>query len=1377
MPRFDFDYSFLETDATPKTLGEKMASVLPGQYLWDIFPEEKIPNVFKLGYNHSIEGLAHKALTGKEFYDLGSYTPGIGADIASTIISFVATPTDFLTLGIGGKIGAKVGAKLMGRTATTMTKAGVPKATAQKWAQDGAEQVLATQTSRSLKKEIFGEKLAESVGSLGFYSGMQSALIQKADTDKISAARTLYDATKGGLTVYAGLLGAEKIGAPLAKSISGRLGYGGKFADVAARGGIEVSAFGTAPAFFETIEGKPRFPHPMEYVHAVGVIGGLRTGKTALGYATGAPEKSRLRKLEESEALGFDPVGREAKAKAKAEVKTKKEKERFEEEQRHNSEELVKIIDKDFDLKSGEDPIKFEVLESADPQTKADLANAKKVNLKVFKEMPKNEFVKKYNKSTEDPGQFQIGKPSESFKKMSPEQKNLAGADKTRKKLGVSDKEFQARKEKVMSNEKNVGVENARKLRREYEAQLEMKGYRKALEKDPNFRKEVALLEYGSVFKNVLGERLHKAFVNALAPAERTIGSTVKKVGYDRLDDFQVDFRLLNNFYLGPATGLLAKAGYYKIPKGKKGDAERDLLRRVLESDLDETRIKVGEEFKFSGKDVSPYKDLPRNKLLQLAHIIQRELGVSNAEAVSMKKKLFGKESLADATDAEIISYMNKLKPPKEAPKKGEETIEKFEYVDPGQVRLAFNLAISQAKASGMDVAPFEKNYVPRLYKLDVLDIFRGNLEKIMKRMQRSGFETEEFFSGTEHPTKLKKEMNSFLRAYIDEIGVSPEFKKAINTYAERLIRERKATKGENEFSMAFEKIREEVGGELFATNTNYFLSKPRTMKDFEGLESLLETNTDKIFARYFSQFAKSLSHQRHLGKDQAYLKGVNTSLHMLAQNPTSPITSKDISNFDQIVKMTTGAIEWNSKFNWNPKAKSLLQDITNFQVATKIGLGFAVIPNISQISISTALKTGYGPLIKGAYNYQTNKAYANFVNSVSYNYRDIFAAAFGTELKEAGFMGKFAQYTTERFLGIPVIGKWMSFNKINEINFKMSTVASYEYLLKQQAIAQGKGIMGKSQTHKRKAVEELQRAGIKDIKTDLGLETANSKTYKQLQAFAFKFSRDFQLQKNVLKDPKFANDPRWRPFFLFKRFGYRQAELFTRILKEEKHNPALYLRLAASGLFGTVLIIPAKELLGRLLAGEEIYNDDYTLRQIMPYIEDGEMKEAVSEYGLESIINGMAGVGALGVVSDILSAERKLHAVEFALGPVIYQDLDKMYKAVTRFHEDSGSYGINGAVKRTPKNLAPLLGTAPRRVSQKLWTDRQRESYIKYRKGLIRGEILDNLMIGNHQGANRSMEEWNRVYGYENPINFDEVDYDDIVERYIDKAEKAMSP
>ena len=78
------------------------------------------------------------------------------------------------------------------------------------------------------------------------------------------------------------------------------------------------------------------------------------------------------------------------------------------------------------------------------------------------------------------------------------------------------------------------------------------------------------------------------------------------------------------------------------------------------------------------------------------------------------------------------------------------------------------------------------------------------------------------------------------------------------------------------------------------------------------------------------------------------------------------------------------------------------------------------------------------------------------------------------------------------------------------------------------------------------------------------------------MQDFAFKFSRDYQLQKNVLADPKFANDPRFRPFYLFKRFGYRQAELLLGF-GEERNNPALYLRLAASGAFGIGLIMLLK--------------------------------------------------------------------------------------------------------------------------------------------------------------------------------------------------------
>ena len=52
-----------------------------------------------------------------------------------------------------------------------------------------------------------------------------------------------------------------------------------------------------------------------------------------------------------------------------------------------------------------------------------------------------------------------------------------------------------------------------------------------------------------------------------------------------------------------------------------------------------------------------------------------------------------------------------------------------------------------------------------------------------------------------------------------------------------------------------------------------------------------------------------------------------------------------------------------------------------------------------------------------------------------------------------------------------------------------MSSVVSYEYLLKQQNIALGKGILGKNPSLRTKAVRELNRAGFKDIRTNFDLK------------------------------------------------------------------------------------------------------------------------------------------------------------------------------------------------------------------------------------------------------------------------------------------------
>ena len=63
--------------------------------------------------------------------------------------------------------------------------------------------------------------------------------------------------------------------------------------------GIEVGAFGSSPALFETLEGNPRLPHPGEYAHAAGVIGGLQLGRNAFGKVTRVVKQETLVKPEE----------------------------------------------------------------------------------------------------------------------------------------------------------------------------------------------------------------------------------------------------------------------------------------------------------------------------------------------------------------------------------------------------------------------------------------------------------------------------------------------------------------------------------------------------------------------------------------------------------------------------------------------------------------------------------------------------------------------------------------------------------------------------------------------------------------------------------------------------------------------------------------------------------------------------------------------------------------------------------------------------------------------------------------------------------------------------------------------------------------------
>ena len=127
----------------------------------------------------------------------------------------------------------------------------------------------------------------------------------------------------------------------------------------------------------------------------------------------------------------------------------------------------------------------------------------------------------------------------------------------------------------------------------------------------------------------------------------------------------------------------------------------------------------------------------------------------------------------------------------------------------------------------------------------------------------------------------------------------------------------------------------------------------------------------------YSASAAKSIAFTKTAGKKGAQVYDKIKALKDIGGHQEAELLYKSVGTF-------TGAIELDRRYNWRPKSKSILNDLVNIQVATKIGLGFATIPNLTQSFISSVLKTGYGPFISGTLKMITDKNYRALINRYS---------------------------------------------------------------------------------------------------------------------------------------------------------------------------------------------------------------------------------------------------------------------------------------------------------------------------------------------------------------------------------------------------------
>jgi hypothetical protein len=595
-----------------------------------------------------------------------------------------------------------------------------------------------------------------------------------------------------------------------------------------------------------------------------------------------------------------------------------------------------------------------------------------------------------------------------------------------------------------------------------------------------------------------------------------------------------------------------------------------------------------------------------------------------------------------------------------------------------------------EMKKMGADVQPYETNYLSRIWKEKISQIVFDDMLTATQKIKG-------LHSAVAGDLKLTKAERGMLNKQI-EVHSKKYFSDTTKGALELIRRERpSATGGRMDYFEAFELLKQNAYREKYATFGN--LEKPR--KALKAPEHFYERDARIILPRYSAKLASRYAYVKHFGakgeKANKLIKKIeaqDAELGSLAGN---------------VFNQYSGMIELDPAYNYSGKMRKFMSDAMSFQVATKIGFGFATIPNITQTLISTAQEAGYWRTLKSAVKVamptKAGKERRDLIRRSGSTVYSVLQQLFGYE--HPALMGKFADKMT-------FVSGFKGINKVNNMvaaSTAMDLVPQLHKIANQAKPGVKIKILGKEFSRRGWAREKL-----KDFGVDWKVEKVSE---DMLLRSMVKFAKNTQLQKNVLKDPEMFNMPRARPLFTFKRFAYRQAvyqkDVMTRELK--RGNLMMPLRLGAAGLAGGEFVHWSRNMIKELWSGEPVYREN--------------------EEMFGRMVENLAAVGSFGVVTDIAAAESRASSIGFTLTPVLISDAYRVLDILVDFERDlENDYGIGNSLHRSVIRVAPLFGGQARELAKQIQPGSQKENRIKNMRGRVRTDALDLIIDAIQPGV-----------------------------------------
>ncbi|RJQ87735.1 MAG: hypothetical protein C4519_00360 [Desulfobacteraceae bacterium] len=447
-------------------------------------------------------------------------------------------------------------------------------------------------------------------------------------------------------------------------------------------------------------------------------------------------------------------------------------------------------------------------------------------------------------------------------------------------------------------------------------------------------------------------------------------------------------------------------------------------------------------------------------------------------------------------------------------------------------------------------------------------------------------------------------------------------------------------------------RLRNRSGGQFFNPTSSFNRARRLNLSDKFYLQ-----DPGQVLELYFRAWGKRMAEAEVWGgRMQRW-----TQMLKMAQDE-SPDAAK------HIVKMTH-YITGEAEFKDIPKAwKTLTRAFTEFEVGTKIGLGLATLPNFTQPLISIIPKAGVMRTLRGAAFLFTPEG-RNMIRKTGVLSRQHIAISAlagdpGDWVKHGGLI----RWLYSHSAGAQNPGMKL-FNAVNQGLNTISAATGEVYIRDLMDIARKpKMYTVASRTFDRQgwAVEQLKELGIDAAKP--------LKDAERLEGI-YRFVTNSQLQKNILAEPILMNDPKYRFFYLFKRFGYKQA-LYVKdqLIRGEvsRGNVLPLLRLAAGGLVGGDLVIRAKRMIQTQAFGAPDRWSDEDRSWFL------------------STLDRLANVGAMGMMTDL--ARMKDADYKKALEYLVRNGYWQVTPVV--FTETFGEIGSQTR-RGWPELAAQLLGSA----------------------------------------------------------------------------------